>query len=98
MRTARSKVTAAEFIEAKALTVPLILGDMIEHLGQAAQEWSLAVYAARAGDLSAALTHVVNVEIAVGVPLKDGGAELRAITARAGNRLDGELPDDESLD
>jgi hypothetical protein len=41
------KTTAAEFIEANALTVPFILGDMTEHLGQAAQKWSEAVWAAR---------------------------------------------------
>lgn len=92
---ARRKQTAAEYIEANALLVPLILGDLIEHLGHAAQEWSLAVWAARAGELDKALTHVVEVGIAVGVPLQVGRSELRSISERAGNRLDAELPDDD---
>jgi hypothetical protein len=92
---ARRKQTAAEYIEENALLVPLILGDMIEHLGHAAQDWSQAVWAARAGDLDQALTHVVEVGIAVDVPLRVGRAELRSIAERAGNRLDAELPDDE---
>lgn len=93
---ARRKQTAAQYIEANELLVPLILGDMIEHLGQAAQEWSQAVWAARYGDLDAALTHVVGVGIAVDIPLRVGRAELRSITERAGDRLDAELPDDDS--
>ena len=95
---ARRNRTAAEFIETNALFVPLVLGDMIEHLGHAAQEWSLAVGAARAGDLDRALTHVIEVEIAVGVPLQVGRSELRSICVRAGKKLDAELPDDEDLD
>ena len=91
---ARRKQTAAEYIEANALLVPLILGDMIEHLGRAAQEWSQAVEAARMGDLDQALTRVVEVEIAVDIPLRVGRAELRSIAERAGKRLDAELPDD----
>jgi hypothetical protein len=82
---ARRKQTAAEFIEENALLVPMILGDMIEHLGNAAQEWSYAVWAARKGDLDKALTHVVEVGIAVDIPLKVGRAELRSISWRAGN-------------
>ena len=92
---ARRKQTAAEFIEENALLVPLILGDMVEHLGHAGQEWSNAVWAARNGDLDKALTHVVEVGTAVDVPLKVGRAELRSITERAGHRLDAELPDDD---
>jgi hypothetical protein len=92
---ARRKKSAAEFIEGYALFVPLVLGDMTEHLGKAAQEWSLAVEAARRGDLDKALTHVVEVGIAVDVPLRVGRSELRSITERAGNRLDAELPDDD---
>ena len=95
---AKRKATAAEYIEAKALLVPLILGDMIEHLGEAAQAWSNAVWAARSGDLDKALTHVVEVEIAVDVPLRVGRSELRSIAERAGNRLDIELPDEEKGD
>lgn len=91
---ARPKQTAAEYIEANALLVPVILGDMIEHLGHAAQEWSHAVWAARSGDLDEALTHVVEVGIAVDIPLRVGRAELRSITERAGVRLDIELPED----
>jgi hypothetical protein len=92
---ARRKQTAAEYIEANALFVPLILGDMIEQLGRAAQEWSLAVWAARIGDLDQAVTHVVEVGIAVDTTLRVGGAELRSICKRAGNLLDAELPDDD---
>jgi hypothetical protein len=92
---ARKKATAAEFIEANALLVPLILGDMIEHLGRAAQEWSQAVWAARSGDLDDALKHVVEVGIEVDIPLRVGRSELRSIAERAGNRLDGELPNEE---
>jgi hypothetical protein len=92
---ARRKQTAAEFIEGYAQFVPLVLGDMIEHLGQAAQEWSLAVEAAHRGDLDGALKHVVEVEIAVDIPLRVGRSELRSITDRAGKRLDAELPDDD---
>ena len=92
---AKKRQTAAEYIEANAMLVPMILGDMAEHLGQAAQEWSQAVWAARAGDLDKALTHVVEVGIAVDVPLRVGRSELRAITERAGSRLDSELPDDD---
>ena len=94
----RRKMTAAEYIEENALVVPAILGDMIEHLGQAAQEWSSAVWAARAGDLDKALTHVVEVGIAVDVPLQVGRSELRSICDRAGKRLEAELPDDEDED
>jgi hypothetical protein len=93
---ASRKKTAAEFIEANALFVPLVLGDMIEHLGQAAQEWSQAVSAARSGDLDRALKHVVEVEIAVDVPLRVGRSEIRSIANRAGVKLDYELPDDET--
>jgi hypothetical protein len=93
---ARRKQMAAEFIEANALIVPFILGDVIEHLGHAAQEWSQAVFAARAGNLDRALTHVVEVGIAVDIPLRVGRAELRSIAERAGNRLSAELPDDEA--
>jgi hypothetical protein len=92
---ARRKQTAAEYIEANALLVPLILGDMIEHLGHAAQEWSQAVWAARAGDFDQALTHVVEVGIAVDVPLRVGRSELRSISERAGNLLEAELPDED---
>lgn len=92
---ARRKRTAAEFIERYALFVPLVLGDMTEHLGKAAQEWSSAVEAARRGDLDKALTHVVEVGILIDIPLRVGRSELRSITERAGNRLDAELPDDE---
>lgn len=92
----RRKTSAAEFIEANALLVPLIIGDMIEHLGHAAQEWSLVVWAARRGDLDAALTHVVNVEIDTDIPLRVGRSGIRSITKRVGNRLDAELPDDDS--
>lgn len=93
---ARRKTTAVEFIEANALVVPLIIGDMIEHLGHASQEWSLAVWAARKGDLDTALTHVVNVGIDIDIPLKVGRSEIRSMTERAGSRLDAELPDDDS--
>ena len=48
---AKKRQTAAEYIEANAMLVPMILGDMAEHLGKAAQEWSSAVWAARSGDL-----------------------------------------------
>jgi hypothetical protein len=92
---ARRKQTAVELIEANALLVPFILGDMIEHLGHAAQERSHAVFAARAGNLDRALTHVVEVGIAVDVPLRVGRAELRSIAERAGNRLGDELLGDD---
>jgi hypothetical protein len=87
------KTTAAEFIEANALTVPFILGDMTEHLGQAAQKWSEAVWAARSGDLDRALELVVEVEIDMDVPLRVGRSEIRSIVSRAGSRLDAELPE-----
>ena len=90
---ARRKQTAAEYIEANALLVPLILGDMIEQLGRAAQQWSQAVWAAQTGDLDNASMYVVEVGIAVDTPLRVGGRELRSICERAGNRLDAELPD-----
>jgi hypothetical protein len=73
----------------------LILGDMIEHLGLAAQAWSQAVLAARRGDLDKVLSHVVDLEIAVDVPLRIGRAELRSIAQRAFNRLDAEMPDED---
>ena len=92
---ARRKQTAAEYIEANALLVPLILGDLVEHLGHAAQEWSLAVWAAREGDLEKALTHIVEVGIAVDIPLRIGRRELHSTCNRAGNLLDAELPDDD---
>jgi hypothetical protein len=92
---ARKRQTAAEYIEGNALLVPVILGDMAEHLGHAAQEWSLAVWAARDGKPEMAVKHIVEVAIAVDIPLKVGRSELRAITERAANRLDAELPDEE---
>jgi hypothetical protein len=92
---ARRKQTAAEYIEANALLVPLILGDMVEQLGRAAQEWSQAVWAARAGDLDQAVTHVVEVGIAVDTTLRVSTAELRSICKHAGNLLDAELPDED---
>jgi hypothetical protein len=91
----RRKVTAGQYIERNALLVPLILGDMVEHLGQASQAWSNAVWHARNGDLDRALKDVVEVGVAVDVPLQVGRSELRAITERAGRLLDDELPDDE---
>ena len=93
---ARSKLTAAAYIEKHATFVPLVLGDMIEHLGHAAQEWSQAVEAIRRGDLDKALKHVVEVEIAVDTPLRVGRSELRSIAVRAASRLDRELPDEEA--
>ena len=92
---AKKRQTATEYIEANALLVPMILGDMAEHLGKAAQEWSLAVWAARSGDLDKALTHMVEVEVAVDVPLRVGRSEVRALAERAGKRLDAELPDED---
>jgi hypothetical protein len=92
---AKKRQTAAEYIEANAMLVPMILGDMAEHLGKATQEWSSAVWAARSGDLDKALTHVVEVGIAVDIPLRVGRSELRSTTERAGSRLDAELPDED---
>ena len=92
---ARRKQTAAEYIEANSLLVPFILGDLVEHLGHAAQQWSQAVWAARAGDLDKALTHIVEVGIAIDVPLRVSRSELRSISERSWNRLDAELPDDD---
>jgi hypothetical protein len=95
----RRKQTVAEYVENQALLVPLILGDMIEHLGAATIAWSEAVDAVRRGDLDKALDHVVAVEIAADVPIRVGRSEIRSITRRAGELLDAELPDeDESLD
>ena len=91
----RRKQTAAEYMEANAVMVPLIIGDLVEHLGQAAQAWSQAVVSARLGDLDRALKHVVDVEIAVDIPLRIGRSELRTTAVRAGNLLDAELPDDD---
>lgn len=91
----RRKKTAAEYVEYNAALVPLILGDMIEHLGTALQEWSNAVWAMDRGDLDKALTHVVNVGINVDIPLKVGRREIRAITDRAGDLLERLLPDDD---
>jgi hypothetical protein len=91
----RRKQTAAEYIERNATFVPLVLGDMVEHLGNALQEWSGAVEAVRRGDLDRALEHVVNVGINADIPLKVGGGEIRVITNRAGALLEVELPDDE---
>ena len=92
---ARRKQTAAEYLEANAMYVPLVLGDLIEHLGLAAQHWSQAVYAARDGDLETALKFVVEVDTDLDIPLKVGRSGLHSITERAGRLLDGELPDDE---
>ena len=91
----RRKPTPAEYIESQALLVPLILGDMIEHLGAAAQAWSSAVWAIRRGDLDKALEHVVAVGIEADIPLKVGRSEIRTITERAGGLIDAELPDEE---
>lgn len=92
---ARRKPTPAEYIESQALLVPLILGDMIEHLGAAAQAWSSAVWAVQRGDLDKALEHVVAVGIEADVPLRVGRSEIRHITERAGNLIDALLPDDD---
>jgi hypothetical protein len=91
----RRKLTAAEYIDKNDTLVPLILGDMIEHLRRAVQEWSGAVEAMRRGDLDKAREHVVNVGIEADIPLKVGRSEIREITERAGNLLDELLPDDE---
>jgi hypothetical protein len=91
----RRKETGAEYIERHALVIPLILGDMIEHLGAATQAWTQAVEAARSGDLDRALKEVVDVEIGVDIPLRVGRAEIRSMMERAGNLLDSELPDDD---
>jgi hypothetical protein len=53
------------------------------------------VWAAQSGDLEKALTHVVEVGIAVDVPLRVGRSEIYAITERTGKRLDAELPDED---
>jgi hypothetical protein len=89
----RRKLTGAEYIERQALLMPLIIGDMIEHLGSALQSWSNAVEAARRGDLDRALTEVVEVQIACDIPLKVGRGEIRTMMDRAGRLLDLELPD-----
>jgi hypothetical protein len=91
----RRKMTAAEYIDKNDTLVPLILGDMIEHLGRAVQEWSDALAPMRRGDLDKALEHVVSVGIEADIPLKVGRSEIRAITERAGNLLDQLLPDDD---
>ena len=95
---ARRKQTAAEFIDANALYVPFVIGDLMEHLGRAAQQWSQAVYAAREGDLEKALQFVVDVDIDIDIPLKVGRSGLHSITERASRLLDGELPDDDEGD
>ena len=92
---ARRKVTAAEYIHEQTLVPFGILGDLVEHLGQAAQAWSAAVQAAEAGDLDRALTYVVEFDIAIDIPLRVGRAELHRLAERAANLLDAELPDDE---
>ena len=94
----RLKTTATEYLERQALLIPLVLGDMIEHLGAATQAWSEAVEAARRGDPDAALTRVVDVEVAVDIPFKVGRGEIRTMMGRAGRLLDAELPDDEPSD
>ena len=91
----RRRRTAAEYIEERALFVPLVIGDLVEHLGHAAVAWSEAVWAARNGDLDRALEKVVEVEIACDVPLRVSRSEIREITNRAGKMLDVELPDDD---
>ena len=93
----RRKPTPAEYVESQALLVPLIVGDMIEHLGRAAIAWSEAVWAVRKGDLDQALDRVVAVGIDVDVPMRVGRGEIRAITERAAALLAAELPDDDDL-
>jgi hypothetical protein len=92
---ARRKQTAAEYIEVNTLLVTLVLGEMIEELGLATQAWSQAVSAARSGDLENALKYIVDIGIAVDIPIRIGRRELRLICNRAGNLLDAELPDDD---
>lgn len=92
---ARRKQSSAEYIEAQGLLVPFILSEMIEHLGQASQAWSQAVWAARAGDLDKALEYVVEAQVAVDIPVTVGRKSVRAIVGRASNLLDAELPNDD---
>jgi hypothetical protein len=92
---ATEKQTAAEYIEANAMLVPFILGDMAEQLGKAAQEWSHAVWSMQKGELDKALTHVVECGIAADITIRVGRSEVRAITERAGKLLDAELPDED---
>jgi hypothetical protein len=77
------------------LYVPFVLGDLIEHLGDAAQRWSQAVHAVRDGDLDKALRFVVDVDVAINVPLRVGRSGLHSITERASRLLDAESHDDE---
>lgn len=72
----------------------MVLGDMIEHLARAIQEWSSAIDSMRRGDLDTTLEHVVNAGIEVDI-VKVGRSEIREITERAGNLLDELLPDDD---
>ena len=91
----RRKQSAAAFMDAHAAQVTLILGDMVEHLGEALVAWSQAVMAIEVGDYDTALARVVDVEIGCDVPLRVGRSEIKSITRRAANLLEAELPDDD---
>lgn len=94
----RRKMSAAEYIEDRSLFVPLIIGDLIQHLGEALEAWSRAVWAAEQGDLERAQKAIVEIDVTTKVPMKVVGAEIREIVAAAYKRLEAELPDDDDDD
>ncbi len=72
----RRKQTATEYIEKHSLFVPFVLGDLIEHLGDAQQKWVSAIHAARKGDLAFAQTLIINAGIAIDIPMRVSRREL----------------------
>jgi hypothetical protein len=94
----RRKPTAIEYLEEQALFVPFVIGDLIEHFGDALQKWTFGIDAARKGDWDRALTYLVEAEIAIDVPMRVSRQELKQVIGKASDLVDAELPegDDES--
>jgi len=89
----RRRQTAAEYIERRDAEMRIILGELAENAVRANLGWAAAVRAARL-DPDRALTELVEVEIALDIPVRIERADaLRRIRA-ANRRLDRSRPDD----
>jgi len=87
---ARTKQTAADYIEAHDDEMRVILGELAEHAGKINMWWTFAVHAAR-NDPDQALTHLTEAEthldIHVRIELADGLRRIRSALSRIAAEL-----------
>ena len=89
---ARTKQTAADYIEAHDDEMRVILGELAEHAGRINMWWTLAVNAARK-DPERALTHLTEAETHLDIHERIELADSLRRIRSAISRLDAELQD-----